>query len=191
MWRSGRRQDWRFFVILAVLGGALLIGLGVMMITKAGTVPGICMILLGLALMAGAVVLFKIFFNTNMGKKDESIEVNYQMQWDSGVASLERLEDLKDKLQMLEPGQEILVRLTPEYFGLVSWKFFKKKDQYLSFVTLHKKDKTQEFFVMPTEDVEDAVKHFANVFVDHNAVNTANLIEMKRYQSVLEYYRLV
>lgn len=187
---SPRRQDWRAFTILAILVGILFVVIGFNAITGEQIGPGIAFIIMGVGLAIGAVVAVKTFANTNAGKQDNSIVVQYTMLAGGNTTVLTDIAALKSELANLTSNQEILVTLSPEYFGLMSWKFTKLKNQYVSFVQIRKKDKVLEYFIMPNTDVNSAIAPFASVFEEHKAVNTANLIEMKRFQAVCEYYKL-
>ncbi|MBQ7774411.1 MAG: hypothetical protein IJ379_00675 [Lachnospiraceae bacterium] len=187
---SPRRQDWRVFAILGILVGILFVVTGFNAITGEQIGPGIVFIIMGAALSIGAVAAVKTFANTNAGKQDNSILVQYTMIVDGSTTMLRDIASLKSELANLTSHQEILVTLSPEYFGLMSWKFTKLKNQYVSFVQIRKKDKVFEYFIIPNPDINSAIAPFVSVFEEHKAVNTAVLINMKRFQSVCEYYKL-
>ncbi len=186
-----KKQDWRLFVIFGALVGLLFVGLGIAIITSgAEPLAGAAFIIMGLALAIGVVAVFKIFANANAGKKDDSIQVQYTMSINGHTEPLTDMPRLIYELENMPNNQEILITLSPEFFGLMAWKFTKLKNQYISFVQLRKKDKIRDFFLMPVQNAENAVTAFAEVFEEHRAVNTSNLIEMKRFEAVCAYYDL-
>lgn len=183
--------------------GAFFVGTAFIVLSIAGIITGfvegmdltLCLIsilffVLGVGLMAGGFYITKVLGNDNAGKIDTSIEVKYDMTCKGETGALETMEALTEAMRNLVPGEEIMVRLTPEYFGLTDWKFIKIKYQYVSFVHVTKKEKTTEYFLMPQASVEDALAPFKEVFEERKAINTANLMSMNRYQAVLEYYKL-
>ncbi len=192
-----RRSFWTFKVCAIFAGVSFLViaGLGIYggitdgMETE-GWLINIFIAVLGIALLVGGIYIHKVLGNANAGKKDESIQVVYTITYRGQMQTLENINLLKTYMQTLVPGEEIVVRLTPEYFGLTEWKFFKIKNQYLSFVQIHKKDKMISYFIVPHNNINEAVAPFVEVFVERKAVNTANLIDIKRYQAVLDYYKL-
>ncbi len=192
-----RRSFWTF-KIGAIISGTIFIvaaGFGIYTGIKEGMdttgwLINIFMAVLGVALMAGGIYIHKVLGNANAGKKDENIQVAYAISYQGKTQAMESLDLLKVYMQTLVPGEEILIELSPEYFGLMEWKFIKIKKQYISFVQIHKRDKMIPYFIMPRTSVDEAIKPFAEVFVEHKAINTANLIDMKRYQSVLDVYKL-
>ena len=192
-----RRSFWTFKVCAIIVGTIFLAigGLGIYNgITEgADTIAWlfyIFMAVLGIALMVGGIYIHKVLGNANAGKKDESIRVVYTITYRGTTQTLENMELLKSYMQTLAPEEEILIRLAPEYFGLSEWKFIKKKNQYFSFVQIHKKDKLIQYFIMPRNNIDEAVVPFMEVFEEHKAVNTSKLIDMKRYQAVLDVYKL-
>ena len=192
-----RRSFWTFKVCAIFTGASFLViaGLGIYGGITEGMEPkgwliNIFMAVLGIALLIGGIYVHKVLGNANAGKKDESIQVMYAITYRGQTHTLENINQLKSYMQSLVPGEEIVVRLMPEYFGLAEWKFIKIKNYYLSFVQIHKKDKMISYFIVPHNNMNEAVAPFAEVFVERKAVNTSNLIDMKRYHAVLEYYKL-
>ena len=192
-----RRSFWSFKVGAIFIGTVLVVasGFGIYKgITEGMDITGwlinIFMGVLGIALMAGGIYIHKVLGNANAGKKDENIKVAYSITYRGKTQPMETLDLLKAHMQTLVPGEEIVVELTPEYFGLTEWKFIKIKNQYISFVQIHKKDKLISYFIMPHTNADVAIMPLVEVFAEHKAINTANLIDMKRYQSVLEVYKL-
>lgn len=192
-----RRSFWTFKVCAIIAGLIFLGGAGFGIysgITEGmdatGWLINLFMAVLGIALMMGGIYIHKVLGNANAGKKDDTIQVVYTIIYQGKTQTMENIDILKAYMKTLVSGEEILIRLTPEYFGLMEWKFIKIKNQYLSFVQIHKKDKIVQYFVMPRTNVEEAIKPFIEVFEEHKAVDTSNLIDMKRYQSVLDVYKL-
>lgn len=192
-----RRSFWTFKVCAIIVGLIFLGGAGFGIysgITEGmdatGWLINLFMAVLGIALMMGGIYIHKVLGNANAGKKDDTIQVVYTIIYQGKTQTMENIDILKAYMKTLVSGEEILIRLTPEYFGLMEWKFIKIKNQYLSFVQIHKKDKIVQYFVMPRTNVEEAIKPFIEVFEEHKAVDTSNLIDMKRYQSVLDVYKL-
>lgn len=192
-----RRSFWTFKVCAIIAGLIFLGGAGFGIysgITEGmdatGWLINLFMAVLGIALMMGGIYIHKVLGNANAGKKDDTIQVVYTIIYQGKTQTMENIDILKAYMKTLVSGEEILIRLTPEYFGLMEWKFIKIKNQYLSFVQIHKKDKIVQYFVMPRTNVEEAIKPFIEVLEEHRAVDTSNLIDMKRYQSVLDVYKL-
>lgn len=192
-----RRSFWTFKVCAIIVGLIFLGGAGFGIysgITEGmdatGWLINLFMAVLGIALMIGGIYIHKVLGNANAGKKDDTIQVVYTIIYQGKTQTMENIDILKAYMKTLMSGEEILIRLTPEYFGLMEWKFIKIKNQYLSFVQMHKKDKNVQYFLMPRTNVEEAIKPFIEVFEEHKAVDTSNLIDMKRYQSVLDVYKL-
>lgn len=192
-----RKQNWVAFMILACLFGTAMVVLGVVTIVQCireentgFILPMVVIVLLGAGLFVGSIWAWKTFGNANIGKKDNSIIVTYQMAMGSAVHSLTDMNRLKDVLADIRSDQEVLITLTPEYFGLMSWKFIKVKDYYISFVDIRKKDRVLSYFVMPNQDLDAALQPFADVFQKHMAVNTSKLIDKKRYEAVMDFYKL-
>ena len=192
-----RRSFWTFKVCAIIVGLIFLGGAGFGIysgITEGmdatGWLINLFMAVLGIALMIGGIYIHKVLGNANAGKKDDTIQVVYTIIYQGKTQTMENIDILKAYMKTLMSGEEILIRLTPEYFGLMEWKFIKIKNQYLSFVQMHKKDKNVQYFLMPRTNVEEAIKPFIEVFEEHKAVDTSNFIDMKRYQSVLDVYKL-
>lgn len=192
-----RRSFWTFKVCAIIAGVIFMVGAAFGIyggITEGmdttGWLINLFMAVLGIALMVGGIYIHKVLGNANAGKKDESIQVVYMITYQGKTQTMETMDMLKAYMQTLAQGEEILIQLAPEYFGLKEWKFIRIKNQYLSFVQLHKKDKMIQYFIMPRTNVEEAIKPFAEVYEEKKAVNTSNLIDMKRYQSVLDVYKL-
>lgn len=191
-----RKQDWRLFVFFGCLCGAGLAYAGIRILLSAiqenqtggALACGIIFIILGIGLAIGATVMVRAFCNVNAGKKDNSIIIQFQMETDGKQQVLLESSVLKNELMNLPEGKEILVTLTPEYFGPVSWKFIKRKNLYVSFVKLHKKDKYREYFIIPEGSIDKALAPFLAVFEQHEAVNTADLIDMKRYEAFSDWF---
>lgn len=193
-----RRRSFRIFKVCAIIGGLTFLGIAGFGIYSGiteemdatGWLVNLFIALLGIALMIGGIYIHIILGNANAGKKDNTIQIVYTIIYQGKTQIMENIDILKAYMQSLVFGEEILIRLTPEYFGLMEWKFIKIKNQYLSFVQIHKKDKIVQYFIMPRTNVEEAIKPFMEVFEEHKAIDTSNLIDMKRYQSVLDVYKL-
>ncbi len=186
-----RRRSWKLFTLFGILVGLLFVGLGIAILAAdAPVAAGAALIVMGVALFVGAIAAFRTFANANAGKKDESINVRYAMHAGDRVQGLTGAATLKYELQNMGDGGEVLVELSPEYFGLMSWKFTRRKGHYISFVRMRKKDKVLEYFVMPNRDVDGAMAPFLKVFEGHEAVDTSILIAMKRFEAVCAYYQI-
>lgn len=193
------KRSWSMFLFGAIVFAVIFLGCSIVMINTAvkTEVPGefivmaIVLGLLGIGLLIGCIAAFKMLANTNIGKKDDSIVVQYQMEIEGQIQQLSDAQVLKDELINLPGDKGIKITLSPEYFGLMSWKFIKLKGHYISFVQIRKKDKVLEYFIYPAKDVNKVLEPFLEVFREHKAVNTQNLLDMKRYKAVLEYLKLI
>lgn len=150
----------------------------------------VLILIMGLALLVGAVFVYVLFCNTNAGKTDRTIRISYEITYKGRTELLISTEDLISHLNVLAEGEEIIVQLIPEYFGLIAWKFIKKNNWYITFVNIHKKDKCVQYFLIPHKDIAELLKPFREVYEEHKAIDTSNLLSMKRYENLLEFYKI-
>ena len=151
------RQNEKVFIILATLFGVFFLimsGFGIYdCITTdeetANWMIPVLILIMGLALLAGAIFVYVLFCNTNAGKTDRTIRISYEITYKGRTELLISTEDLINYLNLLAEGEEIIVHLIPEYFGLIAWKFMKKNNWYITFVNIHKKDKYVQYFLIP------------------------------------------
>ncbi len=196
---SRRKQSAPMFVVFALLIGILFIVGGIALIVAYTSdvqaqsemlYVSIVIIILGVLLIIGGIIGIKVFGNANIGKSDKNVVINFQMEINGNVQQITHPVIIRDVLANLKEGTELNVTLTPEFFGLTSWKFVKIKGYYMSFPTIHKKDKYIQYFTMPNKNVESTLEPFMEVYVEKKAVNTSNLMDMKRYGAVMDYYKL-
>lgn len=192
------KRSFGLFKLFAFLGGIAFICFDVMGLNagieeglpKSGYVVFVFIGILGIALLLSAIIMHLYLGNKNKGKKDESIYVSYAVSYRGNTQMLENASQLSKMLGEMHSGEEISIHLTPEYYGLTDWKFIKRKDHYISFVWIHKRNKTIQYFIMPEKYTSIAMNPFIEVFEEHKAINTSKLISMKRYQGVLDVYNL-
>lgn len=199
MIRIRGKRSFKMFKLLASMVGVFFIVLSCMAIyecieTGADTTHWfiyIFFIMLGLALIIGAFFIHKLLRNDNAGKVDSTIKVSYHITYQGKTQPLENIAILTNHLNQIAADEEIIIRLTPEYFGLTDWTFIKKCNWYFSFVHIRKKNKLVQYFIMPRTDIAEVLKPFKEVFEEHKAIDTSNLISMDIYQNVLEFYKLL
>lgn len=195
---SHKKRSYKAFILFGGLGGILYLVISSILIYEA-IVSGadtdmwcvsIFIFLIGIALLVGAIYIHEICRNHNAGKMDKSICVTYNIISGETTRTLDSIDSLINELKALVPNKEIVIQLSTEYFGLTEWRFFKKGNWYFSFVYIYKKDKIIQYFIMPRTKIEEALQPFREVFEQQKAVNTKNLINMNKYQCVLEFYKL-
>ncbi len=192
------KRSFGLFKLFAFLGGIAFICFAAMGLYTGmeeglplkGLIVFVFIGILGIILFVSAVAMYLYLGNKNKGKKDESIYVSYAVTYRGNIQVLENASQLSKMLESMYSGEEITIHLTPEYYGLTDWKFIKQKDHYISFVWIHKRNKTIQYFIMPEKYTSIAMNPFIEVFEEHKAINTSKLISMKRYQGVLDVYNL-
>ncbi len=190
------KQSALGFTILGTLGGILMGAIGLINLVStitsgegAPVVVGIFFLLLGLGLLAGVYWVAKNLLKTNVVSHDMT-GITFTMNIGGQTQTLADEGMFRNTLLNMKDDEELLVTVNPAFQGLVSWRFTRKGMYYISFVTLQKKDKCKEYFIVPEKDINEAIAPFLEVFVDHKAVDFTKCIEMKRYEAVLEYMRI-
>ena len=193
-----QKQDWRLFLIFAILVALLLIFLTVNAV-MAGIENGFSNDTIGLLILGTVLTLIAIagvfwgvstFCNLNAGKRDASMNVQFLMSVGGQEQPLTDIEVLRNEMLSNPNGEDIIITLSPEYYGLASWTIVRSNGWYINFVIMHKGDKFVTYFICPFSNIDVAINDFRNVFVNKEAVDTSVLSNMRHYKGSLEVFHL-
>lgn len=153
-----QKQDWRLFLIFAILVALLLIFLTVNAV-MAGIENGFSNDTIGLLILGTVLTLIAIagvfwgvstFCNLNAGKRDASMNVQFLMSVGGQEQPLTDIEVLRNEMLSNPNGEDIIITLSPEYYGLASWTIVRSNGWYINFVKMHKGDKFVTYFICPS-----------------------------------------
>lgn len=183
------KRSFKTFRIAAIFGGIFFIATGIGA-CKGNLIAGLFIILLGVGLFIGGIAV-AVFLFPRQKEIDESTPINYTVFMNGKPQTMHKPEEIEGAYRNIKAGEELVVSFSPAYSGIISWKFIKIKNQYISFPTLQSKNgEPVTFFTMPMLDVKDAMKQFCDVVVDRKTIDKSTCINMKRYKAVLEFYKL-
>ena len=194
---SSRRQSMPIFCVLSILFGGFMVAFGgyglyqvLSMEHTNDVVFGIgFMVLMGLVLLITGICLTVSNYSSRKKIKADE-EIQYKLVTTGRICDIKDANELVNAVSQLASGEELTVSITPACGGVTEWKFIKIKKQYISFPTIEKNGKSTQFFIMPKSDLNDATKMFVELMRDRKGVDKSELISMKKYKSVLAYYKL-
>lgn len=154
MFRKARSYDT--FKVVAIFLGLffIIIGIGA---CSGNLIAGIFIILLGLGLSVAG-ILVEAFLFSHQKRIDASFPLNYSVYLNGQPLPISAPEQIAATYGRIQPGEELDVFFSPPYADVVSWKFIKIKNQYLSFPTLQgKNDQLVTFFTMPQSNANTTI----------------------------------
>jgi len=193
------KRSWPMFWIGAFICSPVFIFIGVAIIVnkvKGEDIPTGAVVFAALSIIVGLTLLIAaictlVALKGHQTKLDKSAIVTYTVTYNDKSFILNGIDDLYEAIFNLKDKESLLIKPSQVYGGLSLWEIQRNQNWIFSFVTIQKKNgKEQKYFVMPKKNATEVARPFIDLYMDNKTLDYSQLIDMKRYNAVLEYYKL-